>query len=122
MKKYIIRLDGKLIGHSYLVPEDPSMGVASGKIDFQSGIEPYSFFRAYCIEQSVEILMDFPEDQFIQTRIIPGLQVENPDGVTIESQHGNCIVGLGVENDFRIELLGVPHPFYAIEFQQSDES
>lgn len=114
MKTYNILLDGELIGTTQLEKADPAMGVAYGKMNFESQLYGYHFFKEYCQSQNIEIAADDPKECFILTTSIKSLFVHSDGDQPIKSV-GNQITGIDGD-EFKIELFGIPYPFYKLEF------
>lgn len=118
-KKYSVELDGKCIGHTFLENEEASMGGAMGKLFFDKVTSEYKFIKAYCEKENIPINDDEPENKFISTQSfnqkIEHLKVMNSDQIQIKGV-GICIYGS--EDDFEIDIFGIPYPFYEEEFPQ----
>ncbi|MFH6964173.1 hypothetical protein ACHRVK_17425 [Flavobacterium plurextorum] len=80
-KRYILKLDNKIIGYTKFEHADVSMGVIHGKVILEGIFSPYVFFRDHCVKFNVQISSDFQKEKFISTQIIPQLEVflENGD-------------------------------------------
>ena len=113
-KIYSIFLDNIRIGTSRLEKADAPMGVVFGLIDFVDSNIGYDFIKDYCINNHIDLVVDFPENKMISTRTIEGLRVINIDGIEIKGL-GNQIDGMDDEG-FEISIEGIPYPFYAKEF------
>ncbi len=114
-KKYLIEIDGKLIGYSDLEKADAPMGVAFGLIEFNGIESPYEFFKEYCLKNNIVINTDDPEFEFIDTQVISGLKVFRQDRLEIKGVAGNAITGMK-EDGYEISILGINYPFYEEEF------
>ena len=110
---YNLFLDDLQIGVSDLEKADAPMGVAFGKISFVNKSFDYSFFSNYCKKNSILVNED-SIDGFISTQSIPKLKVYNKNGIEIKGI-GCYIVGMDSE-EFEINIIGIPYPFYEIEF------
>ncbi len=119
-KKYLIKLVGKTIGFSYLEENDSPMGVVIGKIYFENNISSgYEFFSEYCRNFNIPINEDIPKEKFISTQSIEDLTVFSEDGIEIK---GVGVYVVGFEDEFQIEVFGVPYPFYGEEFPHHVEA
>lgn len=112
-KKYSIKLGREIIGFSYLKGNDASMGAVLGKIHFENISSGYDFFSKYCYEHNVPTDENDSEDKFISTQTIDGLTVINEAEIEIKGI-GVCVTGF--ENEFEIDIFGIPYPFYGEEF------
>ncbi|MNL21981.1 hypothetical protein D3C87_1432980 [compost metagenome] len=92
--KYILELDGVIIGYTEFEFADPPMGVVHGKIIFDGIDSPYNFFKNHCKKFNIEITSDFPEDKLITTYIIPQLKVILENGNQLQGW-GGAIEGYG---------------------------
>lgn len=117
MKKYSVELDGKNIGYTFLESHDAPMGVVMGKLYFEGVESPYDFISRYCQLKQIVINEIEPKYRFIATQSfnerVEHLKVYNPDRIEIKGV-GICINCL--ENDFEIDIFGIPYPFYGEEF------
>ena len=113
-KEYKVYLNGKELGTSKLEKGDAPMGVAFGKLDFEDKNYGYSQIRNYCIENKIELAMDYPKDKMISTMTIKKLKVINENGVEIKGV-GNQITGMDNE-EYEISIFGISYPFYETEF------
>jgi hypothetical protein len=91
--KYILELDGVIIGYTEFEFADPPMGVVHGKIIFDGIDSPYNFFKNHCKKFNIEITSDFPEDKLITTYIIPQLKVILENGNQLQGW-GGAIEGM----------------------------
>lgn len=119
MKKYRVQLIDRLIGFTEFESADPPMGCVNGKIEFEPDIEPYSFFSDHCRANDIPTNEDDPDGKVILTQNIPGLVAITPEGKTIEAA-GAVIQGFE-EEGYEIDLVGIPYPFYGIEFKHHRE-
>jgi hypothetical protein len=110
---YQIFLDGKKIGVSELEKADAPMGVVFGNISFVENGCDYNFFSNYCRKNSIKVDED-TEFKFISTQTIPTLKVYNENGIEIKGI-GCYIAGMDSE-EFEINIIGIPYPFYEEEF------
>ena len=110
---YIIFLDDTKIGVSALEKADAPMGVVFGNISFLQDSFDYLFFSNYCKRNSITVDED-PECKFISTQTIPTLKVYNKNGIEIKGI-GCYITGIDSE-EFEINIIGIPYPFYEEEF------
>ena len=113
-KKYLIKIEGKLIGYSDLEKADAPMGVAFGLIEFNGIVSPYEFLREYCLNNQIELATHYPEDKMISTMSIPELKITSDNGIEIKGI-GNQITGMDNE-EYEISIFGIPYPFYEEEF------
>ena len=113
-KLYNIYLDGKLIGTTELEKADVPMGVLFGAINFTHDMLDYKFFKKYCLDNSIELAYEQPEEKLIATRTISGLKITNENGAEIKGS-GNQISGMDGDG-FEVILEGVPYPFFEEEF------
>jgi len=113
-KSYIIKLDGKIIGKTYLEKADPPVGIVFGKIISSNNLINYEFLKSYCQRNKIELTVDYQEDQLISTRTIEQLKIFSPEGAEIKGL-GNQIEGMDNEG-FEITILGIDYPFYEKEF------
>lgn len=114
IKRYDIFLDDKIIGTTELEKADAPMGVVFGRIHFSNIIGDYDFIKRYCLENSIELASDYPEDKLISTRTIDKLKIRNENGVEIKGL-GNQISGMDGD-EFEITIEGVAYPFFEEEF------
>ncbi len=91
-KKYFIKLEGNLIGHTYFERHDAPMGGVIGDIKFDGIDSGYKLFRNYCIEHNVPINQDEPKYKFLDTQNIKSLEVIGEDGAEIKGV-GICVSG-----------------------------
>ncbi len=113
-KLYNIYLDGKLIGTTELDKADAPMGGVFGVINFTDNNLDYKFFKKYCLDNSIELAYDHPEEKLIATRTIAGLKITNENGIEVKGL-GNQISGMDGD-EFEVILEGVPYPFFEEEF------
>ncbi|CAN5304608.1 hypothetical protein BH10ACI1_BH10ACI1_29170 [soil metagenome] len=118
-KKYLVKLDDKIIGFSYLEMNDAPMGVVFGKIYFEHILSGYEFFSNYCKEHNIPTNEDDSETRSIDTQTIKSLTVIGEDGTEINGI-GAAVTGFG--DEFEVEILGVPYPFYGEEFPHHVEA
>lgn len=64
---YNIYLENQLIGTTLLEKGDTPMGVVMGKIDFTIENMGYTFFKEYCIDNSISVYNDAPENKTLTT-------------------------------------------------------
>ncbi|PWB27520.1 hypothetical protein [Flavobacterium sp. HTF] len=112
---YTVFLDNKKIGISDLEKSDAPMGVVFGKINFTDINLNYIFFSNYCKINSIKTEED-SKAKFISTQTIPTLKVYNSKEVEIKGI-GCYITGMDSEQ-FEINIIGIPYPFYEEEFPQ----
>lgn len=113
-KLYNIYLDGNLIGTTELEKADAPVGCVFGVINFTHDILDYKFFKKYCLDNSIELAYDHPEEKLIATRTIAGLKITNENGIEVKGL-GNQISGMD-SDAFEVLLEGVPYPFFEEEF------
>lgn len=113
-KLYNIYLDGKLIGTTELEKADAPMGVVFGVINFTEINLDYKFFKKYCVDNSIELAYDYPEEKMIATSTIAGLKILNENGIEVKGL-GNQISAIDGDA-FEVILEGVPYPFFEEEF------
>ncbi|TDR25837.1 hypothetical protein [Flavobacterium cheniae] len=113
-KIYRIFLDDKEIGISELEKADAPMGVVTGKLNFIDTKFGYGFLKEYCENNQIELAYDYPEVKMISTMSIPKLKITNNVGIEIKGV-GNQISGMDNE-EYQIEIFGIPYPFYEEEF------
>jgi hypothetical protein len=113
-KKYLIEIDGKLIGYSDLEKADAPMGVVFGELIFTDLKFGYDFLKEYCENNQIELASDYPKDKMISTMDIPKLKITNDNGIEIKGV-GNQITGMDNE-EYEISIFGIPYPFYEEEF------
>lgn len=113
-KKYLIKIEGKLIGYSDLEKADAPMGVVFGELIFTDLKFGYDFLKEYCGNNQIELVSDYPEDKMISTMDIPELKIINDNGIEIKGV-GNQITGMDNE-EYEISIFGIPYPFYEEEF------
>jgi hypothetical protein len=113
-KIYKIFIDDKEIGTSLLEKADAPMGVVIGKLNFIETKFGYDFLKKYCENNQIELAYDYPENKMISTMNIPNLKITNDDGIEIKGV-GNQISGMDNE-EYQIEIFGIPYPFYEEEF------
>ena len=66
-KVYKILLDDKLFGTTKLEFGDPQMGVVFGQLGFTEKNVGYDFIRKYCIDNLIELKIDYTDEQLILT-------------------------------------------------------
>jgi len=113
-KIYKIYLNGKELGTSKLEKGDAPMGVVFGKLNFVDENYGYIHIKNYCIENKIELAMDYPKDRMISTMTLNKLKVINENGIEIKGV-GNQITGMDNE-EYEISIFGIPYPFYETEF------
>ena len=113
-KKYLIKIEEKLIGYSDLEKADAPMGVVFGELIFTDLKFGYDFLKEYCGNNQIELASDYPEDKMISTMDIPKLKITNDNGIEIKGI-GNQITGMDNE-EYEISIFGIPYPFYEEEF------
>ena len=113
-KIYKIFLDDKEIGTSLLEKADAPMGVVIGKLNFIETKFGYDFLKKYCENNQIELTYDYPENKMISTMSIQNLKITNDEGIEIKGV-GNQISGMDNE-EYQIEIFGIPYPFYEEEF------
>ena len=101
-KKYKILLDGKLFGTTKLEFGDPPMGVVFGQ---------------NCIDNSIKIQTDYPNDKLISTEQIVKLKVYNSEHIELVGELGNNIEGMDSDS-FTITILGLDSEVYEREFPE----
>jgi hypothetical protein len=69
-KKYIVKLNNKIIGSTQLEKSDPSMGVVCEKLKLKGIDSGYKFFKNYCQKCNIKINLDDPEYRAIDTQAI----------------------------------------------------
>ncbi len=111
---YNIYLENQLIDTTLLEKGDAPMGVVMGKIDITIESIGYTFFKEYCIDNSVSVYNDAPEDKILTTAGIPKLLVKDENGIEIKGV-ATYIEGMDSEG-FDITIQGIPHPFYEEQF------
>jgi hypothetical protein len=111
---YRVFLNGVQIGTTALEFGDPPMGVVFGKVSFSIEASPYRLFLDYCAAHDVPLNSADPDDEFIDTQMVPELCVLRGDGIEI-SGVGCSVTGTKSEG-YQITVLGIPYPFYAEEF------
>ncbi len=119
-KKYIIKLEGKVIGYTYFERADAPMGVVMGDIHFKEIESGYEFFRTYCQRSGTPINTDDKEHRFLDTQNIEKISVESEDGNIIKGL-GVCVRGFDAEG-FEIDVFGIPYPFYEEAFPHHSEN
>ena len=114
-KKYLIKLDGNLIGHTYFESHDAPMGVVFGNFEFYNIDSGYEYFRDYCKKHGVLINQDDSNHKLLSTQHIEGLEIISENGTAIKGEATS--VGGSDEDGFEIEVIGIPYPFYREEFK-----
>lgn len=112
--EYSIHIGDIKLGTTKLEKADASMGVVFGEIKFVEQNMGYDFIKDYCESMNIGIETDYPEDKLISTMTIGTLIVKNEKGIEIKGI-GNQISGMD-SDVFEVTLLGVPYPFYELEF------
>lgn len=115
-RKYILKLDGEIIGYTKFEYADVPMGIVHGKIIFKGIDSPYDFFKNHCVKFDVQINSDCPEDQFIDTVVIPQLEIFLENGEFLKGW-GGAISGLG-KDDFEIQFGGITSELMQTEFNR----
>lgn len=115
-KIYKILLDNKLLGTTKLEFGDPPMGVVFGQIDFVQSNMGYDFIKQYCIDNSIEIQTDYPNDKLISTGQIEKLKIYNLDNIEIVG-FGNNIEGMDSDS-YTVTILGIDSEIYEQEFPE----
>lgn len=115
-KIYKILLDNKLLGTTKLEFGDPPMGVVFGQIDFVQSNMGYDFIKQYCIDNSMEIQTDYPNDKLISTGQIEKLKIYNLDNIEIVG-FGNNIEGMDSDS-YTVTILGIDSEIYKQEFPE----
>lgn len=113
-KIYKILIDGKLIGTTKLEFGDPPMGVVFGQINFAEKSIGYDFIKQYCIDNLIEIPIDYPNDKLISTGQILDLKVYNTENLELVGI-ANSIEGADTD-DYTITILGLSDDIYQKEF------
>ena len=113
-KVYKIFLDDNEIGTTEFEKADAPMGVVTGKLNFIDTKFGYAFLKEYCENNQIELAYDYPEVKMISTLSIPKLKITNNVGIEIKGV-GNQISGMDNE-EYQIEIFGIPYPFYEEEF------
>ena len=95
-KKYNIFLEGKILGSTKLEFGDPPMGIVFGQISFVDRNLGYDFIKKYCIDNSIEIQIDYPDEKLITTGIIEKLNIFNSNnfeikGISITDVNGRLV-------------------------------
>ena len=116
-KIYNILLDNKLIGTTKLEFGDPPMGVVFGQISFTEKNIGYDFIRQYCIDKSIEIQTDYPDEKLITTGQIEKLKVCNSENFELVGELGNNIEGMDSDS-YTITILGLDSEVYKKEFPE----
>jgi len=111
---YNLFLDNIKIGTTKLENGDPPMGVVFGVLQFETENINYDYLKEYCERNKIQLASDYPEDKIIATRTIDGLKVINEKGLEIKGI-GNQITGMDNE-EYEIQLEGVPYPLFQKEF------
>jgi hypothetical protein len=115
-KIYKILLDDKLLGTTKLEFGDPPMGVVFGQINFAEKSFGYASIKKYCIDNSIEIQTDYPNDKLISTGHIAKLKVYNSENLELVGI-GNNIEGMDSDN-YTITILGLESEVYEKEFPE----
>lgn len=115
-KVYKILLGNRVIGTTKLEFGDPPMGVVFGKINFAESDMGYDFVKQYCIDNSIEIQMDYSIDKLISTGRMEELKIYNSENIEI-SGLGNNIDGMDSEG-YTVTILGLDSEIYKREFPE----
>ena len=113
-KIYKILLDDKLLGTTNLEFGDPPMGIVFGQIIFAESNFGYDFFKQYCIDNSIELQTDYPNDKLISTRQIEKLKIYNSENIEIVGV-GNNVEGMD-SDIYTLTILGIDSETYKLEF------
>lgn len=111
---YRVLLNHREIGTTLLEAADPPMGVVWGAIAFSIAESPYHLFLAHCRSGNIKVNDVDEALEFIDTQVIPDLQVLRADGAEIVGV-GNAITGFR-EGGYAVTILDISYPFYAEEF------
>jgi hypothetical protein len=84
------------------------------KIKFNNIVSGYEFFKTYCLLNKIDINYDYPEDKLIATSNIPGIRIIDTNGVEIKGL-GTNIEGMD-DDAFQVLIIGIPYPFFGLEF------
>ncbi len=115
-KKYIIEINEERIGYTLFEYGDPPMGVVFGKVVFDTLKSGYAYLKKYCAENNVIINDDDIENKLINTQDISGIIVSSENGAEIKGI-ATSMGGMDSEG-YEIEIIGIPYPFYGIEFPE----
>jgi hypothetical protein len=115
-KIYKILLDNKILGTTKLEFGDPLMGIVFGQIYFAERNMGYNFIRQYCIDNSIEIQTDYPNDKLISTGQIKKLKIYNPDNIELVG-FGNNIEGMDSDS-YTLTIHGLDSEIYEQEFPE----
>jgi len=117
-KKYIIKLGSDIIGYTLFESHDASMGVVIGRIIFQIDEKPFEFLKSLSNNEDVTMNEIDHNSQFISASF---------ENITIKSELGTVIKGIGIsiigmEEEYDLEVIGIPYPFYEEEFPHHREA
>jgi hypothetical protein len=115
-KIYKILLDDKLHGTTKLEFADPPMGIVFGQINFNAKSIGYNFIKKYCIDNSIEIQTDYPNEKLITTGQIEKLKIYSTDGIEIVGL-GNNLEGMDSDS-YTLTILGLDSEVYEKEFPE----
>lgn len=115
-KIYKVLLDDKLFGTTKLEFGDPPMGVVFGQINFAEKNIGYDFIKQYCIDNSIQIQTDYPNDKLISTGQIEKLKIYNIENVELVGL-GNNIEGMD-SDIYTVTILGLDGEVYEKEFPE----
>jgi hypothetical protein len=116
MRIYQIWLADTLIGTTILEKADPPMGVVFGQIVPVINDFGYDCIKQMCKIRNIELAYDVPDNKLLATYSTKLLSVLTPEGMMIKCLN-NQITGMDSDR-FEIVLVGVPYPFYAVEFSK----
>ena len=113
-KQYDVLLDGQKIGTTELEKADAPMGVVFGKIAFVDTVSGYDFFKTYCTNNKIEMSFCGHNDEGLSMNDLSCVKVVSRDGSEIQ---GLAVSIFGMDSEgFDVEIIGIPYPFYEIEF------
>ena len=115
-KKYNIFLEGKILGSTKLEFGDPPMGIVFGQISFVDRNLGYDFIKKYCIDNSIEIQIDYPDEKLITTGIIEKLNIFNSNNNELKGI-GNFIEGMDSDS-YTISIYGLDNEVFKQEFPE----
>jgi bifunctional DNase/RNase len=113
-KVYNIVLKNENIGTTELEKADAAMGVVWGDINFLNISSGYEFFKKYCQDHTIELIMDDSDDRHIVTAAIPDLKVVDQNGIEIQG-HARNVEGRDMDF-FEITITAISYPFFEEEF------